>query len=365
VAGLGDVGILTAIHLSRHVDVVGVSAKPELVSGQELGVRLARPGDWARDNRIAFERYRRLDTVRRVHASLTGVDLDARQVTARRVDGSVAVEPYDVLVVATGVTNGFWRKPHLQSHEEIDADIQAQHQRITDATSVAVIGGGAAAVNAAANIRIRWPHKKVDLFYPGQRALLQHHPQAWEQVHSRLTNLGVGLHPEHRAVIPDAFECDEITHGPVRWSTGQRSAEADAVVWAIGRVRPNTDWLPASLLDEHGFVQVTPTLQTRSRPEVFAIGDVAATDPLRSSARNRADGMLAGNIDAFLSGGRLKEFRAARSRWGSILGVQEDGLTFFAADGRTIQIPAWVINRVLLPWVVRRGFYRGVRRARG
>ena len=48
VAGLGDIGVLTAIHLSRHVSVVGISAKPELVSGQELGVRLARPDDWAR-----------------------------------------------------------------------------------------------------------------------------------------------------------------------------------------------------------------------------------------------------------------------------------------------------------------------------
>ncbi len=43
--------------------------------------------------------------------------------------------------------------------------------------------------------------------------------------------------------------------------------------------------------------------------------------------------------------------------------VQDDGLLYFAPDGRTIQIPAWVINRLLLPWVVRRGYYRGVRRA--
>ena len=42
VAGLGDVGILTAIRLSRHADVVGISVKPGLVSGQELGVRLSR-----------------------------------------------------------------------------------------------------------------------------------------------------------------------------------------------------------------------------------------------------------------------------------------------------------------------------------
>ena len=261
------------------------------------------------------------------------------------------------------MTNGFWRNPDLQSREEIDAAIRSQHQTLAEAASVIVIGGGAAAVSTAANVRIRWPHKKVDLYFPGRRALLKHHPRAWEQVHSRLLDLGVGIHPEHRAVVPDGFGCDYITREPVQWSTGQHPGEADAVVWAIGRVRPNTGWLPDSLLDEHGFVAVGPTLQTHTRPEIFAIGDVAATDPLRSSARNRADRMLAGNIRAYLAGRPLENYRASRSRWGSVLGVQEDGLLFFAADGRTIQIPAWVINRVLLPWVVRRGFYRGVRRA--
>ena len=269
VAGLGDVGLLTAIHLSRHANVVGVSAKPELVTGQELGVRLARPEDWARDNRVAFERYRRLDGVRRVHGSLTGLDLDAREVTVRRADGSVTAEQYDVLVVSTGVTNGFWRNPELQSREEIDAAIHIHHQTLADARSVIVIGGGAAAVSAAANLRIRWPHKMIDLYYPGERALPQHHPRAWEQVRRRLVDLGVGLHPGHRAVVPDGFACDEITHQPVQWSTGQPAAEADAVVWAIGRVRPNTGWLPDSLLDEHGFVKVRPTLQTPSSPGGF------------------------------------------------------------------------------------------------
>ncbi|WP_307787668.1 FAD-dependent oxidoreductase [Mycolicibacterium sp. S2-37] len=363
VAGLGDSGILTAIRLARHVGVVGISAKPELVSGQELGVRLARPDDWARDNRVAFARYRRLDAVRRVHGVLTGVDLDARAVTVRLADGSLGVEPYDVLVISTGVTNGFWRTPDLQSVEEIDAEVRSRHEVVAAAGSVAVIGGGAAAVSAAANLRIRWPHKKIDLYFPGHRAVPQHHPRAWEQVRSRLVVLGVGLHPEHRAVVPEGFACDEITHEPVQWSTGQQAVQADAVVWAIGRVRPNTGWLPDSLLDDNGFVEVRSTLQTYARPEVFAIGDVAATDPLRSSARNRADGLLAKNIRAHLAGRPLGHYRASRSRWGSVLGVQDDGLLFFAPDGRTIRIPAWVIHRVLLPWVVRRGIYRGVREA--
>src|ERR1700753_3490342 len=92
VAGLGDVGVLTAIRLSRHADVVGVSVKPALVSGQELGVRLSRPDDWARDYWIPFDRFRRLDLVRTVHATLTGVDLVTRTVYGRRDDGAIITE---------------------------------------------------------------------------------------------------------------------------------------------------------------------------------------------------------------------------------------------------------------------------------
>ena len=47
IAGLGDSGVLTAIRLARHADVIGISAKPALVSGQELGWRLSRPDHWA------------------------------------------------------------------------------------------------------------------------------------------------------------------------------------------------------------------------------------------------------------------------------------------------------------------------------
>ena len=43
IAGLGDSGVLTAIKLARHADVVGISAKPALVSGPELGSRLTGP----------------------------------------------------------------------------------------------------------------------------------------------------------------------------------------------------------------------------------------------------------------------------------------------------------------------------------
>ena len=361
IAGLGDSGVLTAIRLARHADVVGISAKPALVSGQELGWRLSRPDDWARANWIPFDRFRGLDRVRTVHGTLTGVDLASRTVFIKRDDGSTQNEPYDALIISTGVTNGFWRQPNLQSASEIGADLRSAHDHLAAARSVIVVGGGAAAVSSAANLARTWPDKRVELYFPGERLLMAHHPRIWGRVRRRLTEVGVGLHPGHRAVLPDGFAGDQITSEPVRWSTGQPPVSADAVLWAIGRVRPNTDWLPRELLDEHGFVRVTPQLRVPDHRGLFAVGDVAATDPLRSSARNRADGLLAHNVRAEFADRPLRAYRAPKRRWGSVLGPQPDGLEVFAPNGRAFRFPAWSFDRVLMPLIVRWGIYRGVR----
>ena len=361
IAGLGDSGLLTALRLARFADVVGISVNPGLVSGQELGVRLTRPAEWARDYWVPFHRYRGLDGVRMIQARLTGVDLGGRIVYAERADGTTVAEPYDSLVISTGVSNGFWRRPQLQSAIDVTAGLTASHHRLADAGSVMVIGGGAAAVSAAANLAAHWPDKQVDLYFPGERPLPQHHPRTWEHLRRRLVRSGVGLHPGHRAVVPDGFDCDAITSEPVHWSTGQPPAVADAVLWTIGRVRPNTDWLPAELLDADGFVKVTPELRVPGYRGVFAVGDVAATDPLRSSARNRADVILAHNIRAEPAGRPLRAYRPPRRRWGSVIGIQSDGVEVFAPNGRPFRVPARLVEGVLMPWIVRRGIYRGVR----
>ena len=103
IAGLGDTGLLTAIHLSKHADVVGVSTKPGLVSGQELGLRLTRPAEWVRDYWISFDRYRQLDRVRILHGTLVGLDVNAKRVTVQHPDGGQTVEPYDALKIPEAV----------------------------------------------------------------------------------------------------------------------------------------------------------------------------------------------------------------------------------------------------------------------
>lgn len=356
IAGLGDTGLLTAIRLAGKADVVGISAKPGLVSGQELGMRLSRPDEWSRDYWIRYDRFRKLDGARVIHAALIGVDPEARTVRVRSSAGAETDEPFDALVIATGVSNGFWRTPALQTVEQVDADVRSAHDRIDHAGSVAVVGGGAAAVSAAFNIAATWPDKRIDLYFPGERALPQHHGRVWDVIADRLTKLGVGLHPGHRALVPDGT--DAITDEPIDWSTGQPPATADAVLWAIGRVRPNSAWLPAAWLDDSGFVRVDEHLRVAGLEDVFAIGDVAATGPLRNSARGRADGLLARNVLAGLRGGRLKSFSEAPVRWGSVVGTQNNALEVFSPGGRPFRIPAWSRWQ---PWLVRRSIYKGIR----
>ena len=368
VAGLGDSGLLVAGHLARHADVVGVSTQPGLVSGQELGLRLADPDAWRRHYWVGFDRYRRLDRVRTVHAELVGLDPRGRVVRMRTPDGDEQEEPYDVLVVATGTTNGFWRRPELRTAAQVEERLRADHERLAAVAAaggaVAVVGGGASAVAAAAHLARRWPGARVGLWFPGDRALPHHHPRVWGTVARRLASLGIALHPGHRAVLPDGDGLEEWGTGPVAWSTGQDPADADLVLWAVGRVRPSTGWLPPDLLDEHGFVRVDPDLRLPGLPRHYAVGDVAATDPLRSSARNRADRLVARNVRAELAGGALATYRPARHRWGSVLGPQPNGLQVFTPSGAAVRVPALLERRLLRPVAVDLGIYGGVRRAR-
>jgi pyruvate/2-oxoglutarate dehydrogenase complex dihydrolipoamide dehydrogenase (E3) component len=359
VAGLGDTGVLTAIRLARHADVVGVSAKTGLVSGQELGMRLTRPDDWARDYSIGYQRFRRLDGVRIVHGALSGADLQARAVTVTGADGVERTERFDALVIATGVRNGFWRSPAVQSAADVTADLRSTHGRLAVATSIAVVGGGAAAVSSAANLARTWPDKRIDLYFPGDRALPGHHRRVWDRIGRQLAEAGVAVHPDHRAVLP--ADSDEITSGPVEFSTGQPADRADAVLWAVGRVAPNTGWLPADVLDADGFVRVTPQLQAVGYRGVYAVGDVAATDPLRSSARNGGNALVARNILAEFNSRPLRRYRPPSVRWGSVLGPQRDGLEVFTPWGQAVRFPAWSVDKVLQSFIVRRSLFGGVR----
>ncbi|MEM7139167.1 MAG: FAD-dependent oxidoreductase [Myxococcota bacterium] len=365
IAGLGDTGLLAAIHLGEGLDVVGITTKPCLVSGQELGTRLTRPEIWKRDYLMAFGRYRKLDDVRIVQGFIEALDPKRQQVRVRLPNGDEHVEHYDVVVISSGVTNGFWRTAAVEDEAGIEGKIRSTSQEIAQARSLAVIGGGATGVSVASNVKEAYPDKSVHLFFSEALPLPGYHPKVRDRVERHLRRVGVATHPAHRAVIPEGFACDRLTTDAIQWSTGQPPFEGSLTLWAVGQVRPNNGFVPEDMLDERGFVRTDEHLRVPGYDNVFAVGDIAASDPHRSSARNWGYRLVAHNVRAALKGQpeTMKRFKAPRYRWGSILGVQPDGLRVFQPNGNSFRFPEWAVRRLLFPIAVGRVIYRGIRRS--
>ncbi|MBU3700634.1 MAG: pyridine nucleotide-disulfide oxidoreductase [Acidimicrobiia bacterium] len=363
IAGLGDTGVMVATRLTRSCRVVAVTTRPALVSGQELGTRLVDPDRWKRNYCLPLRRFRRLDEVEVHHGRITDVDLDASQVHVTAADGSTTDIDYDALVIATGVTNGFWRDDRVESLDAAESRIAASARRLSEAHTIAVIGGGATGVSVADNLA-RAGHDDVHLFLAGEEPLPSHHPSVRRWMDRTLQADGVTVHRSHRALLPGGSAPDSITDGPVEWSTGQPPFAADAVVWTVGAVRPHTGFLPTGILDADGFVVVDSHLQVPDHPRVFAVGDVAASDPLRSSARNWGHRVIVANVEDAVKGRPLRRtFSAPEHRWGSILGLQPEGLTVAQANGKRFRVPRRLAEPMLYGVFVTRGLYGGLRRA--
>lgn len=163
---------------------------------------------------------------------------------------------------------------------------------------VAVLGGGAAGVELALAMAGRAP--AISLFTAG-RLLTSHPPRLRRLALRHLAAAGVTV-TEHTA-IQRVDGNTLIGDGSICWR-GRR------VVVATG---PSPlEWLRESglRLDHQGFVEVSPSLQSRSHPHVFASGDCAS---LPGAARHGAHAVrqarvLATNLNQAAIGQPLRHY---------------------------------------------------------
>lgn len=368
VIGLGDAGLLTAMRLPKSYEVIAISSKPCFVSGQEVGNRVAQLDSWKELNKRNFDRFQKMDHVKIIHGLVKSLDLKEQTVTIQSIqeDEQHILESYDALLIATGTTNGFWRNSKLETSQQIEDNLSSQAQKFQSAQTIAVVGGGPTAVSAASNLKIAYPEKSVHLFSSRPMVLAGYADKARTHVQSLLKEQGVELHQNHRAKI-DGVDVHEIGSGEIQWQTPEdaKSFSADAILWAVGAIQPNNECLPKELLNDDGFVKVTPQLYHPDFPNVFSVGDICASDPNRSSVRNDGYVIAAKNIDLYLKGKtlKLKSFSAPEYRWGSILGIQPEGMRIYERNGSVVLIKKWLFEKVVFPFIVQKLIYRGVRKA--
>jgi selenide,water dikinase len=238
--------------------------------------------------------------------------------------------PYDVLSLDVGSRPRIEGVEGVERHAVVLRPLEpfvAAWQRLVavadGATSITLVGGGAAGVELAfamgqALRTARGPHAPHVRVVADTSEILPEWPAvARRAARRRLEIAAIGVHTGDRVVA--------VSRGEVRLASGITYA-TDAVFWTAGSAAP--EWLRDSGLatDERGFVLTDEMLRSTSHPQVFAAGDCAVQRghpvPRAGVFAVRAGPPLAHNLRAALAGQPLQP-HVPRSRYLALLSTGE------------------------------------------
>ena len=201
-----------------------------------------------------------------------------------------------------------------------------------------IVGAGPGGVELALAINHRYPDTRCTLLDAGGEILGGFAPKARRRLENALRDRGISVVTGAR--VAQAREGELIA--------GDTSIAVDHALWTTGVEAPR--WFAESGLDTDaaGFVAVNRHLQSTSHEEIFAAGDVshAAHQPRPKSGvyAVRQGPLLAENLRRFVTGRRLRRFRAQRHAMAIVgLGIGDA----VASRGRFHASGAWV-------WIVKR-----------
>jgi NADH dehydrogenase len=240
---------------------------------------------------------------------VTGLDLEAKQVTAVQPSGREVTLPYDSLIVGAGAGGSYF------GHDEYEqwapgmktlADAITQRERIFGAFEMAelekdpevqrawltfvVVGGGPTGVEIAGQIAelarraLKHNYKRFDpktvrvILFDGAKEILATFGDKLSGIGTReLERTGVEIHVE--SIVTNVNADGVEVKGPD--GTVQRY-EAKTKIWAAGvAASPLAKMLADATgaeCDRAGRVKVQPDCSLSGHPEVFAVGDMMAID---------------------------------------------------------------------------------------
>ncbi|CAG8127843.1 unnamed protein product [Penicillium salamii] len=213
---------------------------------------------------------------------------------------------YEYLVIATGCTAELPSRVNWNSKEEGIIALQGQQRRFDCANDIVVIGGGAAGVELATDLKSYYPEKNVTLIHSHSMLLGEGFGvKIHDVVQKEMQRLGVDLVLGERPVIPDDLTGILVLR--------DRKVHYDCLVKCIGQ-KPNTDlfrFLDPSAFTPSGHLRVQETLQVydENHRNVYAAGDV-----INESIKNGRSAMeqgqaVAENILRSIQGRSLVKYR--------------------------------------------------------
>ena len=276
ILGAGYAGMMTAVRLAgkagrAHADITIVNAIEDFVERP----RLHEQATGTRIDSRPITRMLKGTGVRFVQGRVTAIDPGLKQVRVEQQEGE-RLYAYDYLVLALGSRVDRWAVPGVDEHAYTldpygSQTAEALETRLAELATrpfgAVVVGGGATGVEAAAEIKGRYPNAEVSIVTHGRvgafkgRKIEAHVRQALAE--QSITSV------EHARVV--RVEQDRL----VLENGGQ---PADLIVWAGGFVASPLARQAGLKTNSRGQVRVDPYLRSVSHPDIYAIGDAA--DPI-------------------------------------------------------------------------------------
>ena len=329
IIGGGFGGLFTALDLAGTGDITLINEEDhflfrpmlyEYLSGEVEAWHIAPECRELLDNQGRF-----------IRGQVTGIDLNAQTISL----SDHKELSYDVLVFSPGAITNYagvegaeeftlefrtlddanhLRRRMTEALDHIQPDSAPQDTR--SALTFAVVGGGASGVELSTKMaallrdavkrRALRGEPRVVIIEMADRLVPGMGEEIRKFVENALENERVEVHTETRVV--------RVTENDITLEHKNERLEIKTagVVWVAG-VRPNplTDSLAVER-DRRGLIVVEPTLQVRSHPNIFALGDVAFYGDVAPTLAGTAQLALqeahlcARNVRAFIDGGELK-----------------------------------------------------------
>ncbi|KAK8120661.1 hypothetical protein PG999_004781 [Apiospora kogelbergensis] len=212
--------------------------------------------------------------------------------------------PYDFLVVATGsgAAAGLPSRVPVDTKEEGTALLQDMQHNIKQAQHLVVVGGGAAGVELATDVKHMYPGKFVTLVHSRKAVMHRFGPELQAAALQGLKDLGI------ETVLHERTASSNIVDGQITLQSGRR-IRCDFLVNCTGQRATSgimTELAPEAI-SPTGAIRVKPSLQIQDDKlsNVYACGDVADVGIDNPNARSALrQGMVVGfNIVRAATGG--------------------------------------------------------------
>lgn len=213
--------------------------------------------------------------------------------------------PYAALAITTGTKLS--PPSTLPGSGKLDgtAYLRKHAAQVEASQKIVIIGGGAVGVQMATDIKQLFPEKSVTLVHSRANVMSKFHPGLHAVVQQRFDELGVQTVLGKRVKLPPSGYPTNGQQFDVELQDGTK-IPADFAIISTGQT-PQSDILATlapECIDESNFITVKDTLQINNEkdPNIFALGDIAATKAHKAArpALKQAE-VVTNNIQHLLS----------------------------------------------------------------